>query len=156
VSSVRRRTSRALPLLRADQRALEDRDRRLELADHRIGPSELVGDVRELLLSPFLQRERALEVPDRQARVAAQEGDLAEAGVGDRARLVVGSPTEQRGVELLGEVDLPQVEGDLGFERRPSRSRRSEPVARKSPRPRVSGRARVGARDAVAGLDPRD
>ena len=102
------------------ERALEDGDRRLQLAGHRIGAPERVGHVRSILLAASRELERGLEVLDRQSRVAAAKGDLAEARVGDGLLILVVRVREERAVDALGAVELVAAQGDLGREGPPA------------------------------------
>ena len=67
-------------------------------------------------LAVAVQVECALELLDRQPRVAASVRDLAEAGVRVRLDLVVGHLLEHPRVQALGELELVQPERDLGLE----------------------------------------
>jgi hypothetical protein len=144
--------------LGALEAALEDGDRGLELAHHGVGAAEGVGQVRVLGLRRPVERERALEVLDGEAWIAAPVGDLAEAFVSARAESVRRGVLQEVGVEALRVLEVLQAEGDLGFQERAAgvaaavlRARR-EPVLG-DPEPAAELAQQLEGRNAVPGLD---
>ena len=141
--------------------ALEEGDRRLELADHRVRAPERVGRLRMGELVEAVVRHGLLEELDRASRVAVPEGELSEPREGFRALGRSAGVVQGLLEEPLGALHVVEPERDLCLDERSAAHGLDSLDARREV---VLGHAETPAelaeelqrRNPVAGLDPRD
>ncbi len=96
--------------------ALEDRNGRLELPDHRVGAPEVVGQVGPVGHILRARRERAFEPLDGRTRPAAPKLDVTETGERLCPDNVVSRVLERRRVLVFGGIEIVQAQENLSFE----------------------------------------